>query len=349
MNATTVRSALPPPPTNAIAAALRVPKVSTEWLAGDGSDRCYYRVLAGEERHPYVLMQLSGSDAEALRINGYDWVTLSVVLQSYQIVTPRLHATIPEYAALIIEDYGNDMLETIIQEKLSAGDLMGTSALYEQAAAMIARMLCIPKNEDSIWCKRSFDSERFHWELDFFMKQFAHPVGRISLSHEEEKKLKNEFEDISKFLGSFSSYFVHRDYHSRNIMVRGKDLAMIDFQDARLGPPSYDLVSLVFDSYVGFSKQQRTKLMEDCMNFIAQTASEKTIREIEVSWRPMLLQRQLKALGSFGFLTLVKNRGNYLRYVAPALETLSHDLVYDERWPFLSGVLLDRLRQSSQS
>jgi hypothetical protein len=66
-------------------------------------------------------------------------------------------------------------------------------------------------------------------------------------------------------------------------------------------------------------------------------------------WRAILLQRQLKAIGSFGYLTLVKNRGNYLRYVRPALDTLAHDLVYDERWPFLSGTLLERIRRFNKT
>jgi hypothetical protein len=61
-------------------------------------------------------------------------------------------------------------------------------------------------------------------------------------------------------------------------------------------------------------------------------------------WKPMLLQRQLKAIGSFGYLTLVKGRRNYLQYVTPALGALATAQVFDPRWPFLSGTLLDKMR-----
>ena len=64
---------------------------------------------------------------------------------------------------------------------------------------------------------------------------------------------------------------------------------------------------------------------------------------LNLHWKPTLLQRQLKAIGSFGYLSVRKNRGNYLQYVGPALATLDYDLVYDKRWPFISSVLIEMI------
>ena len=63
--------------------------------------------------------------------------------------------------------------------------------------------------------------------------------------------------------------------------------------------------------------------------------------EIEQQWRAVLLQRQLKAIGSFGYLTIDKNKGNYLRYVKPAISAMRAANVSDRRWPFLSTELVD--------
>jgi aminoglycoside/choline kinase family phosphotransferase len=136
---------------------------------------------------------------------------------------------------------------------------------------------------------------------------------------------------------------VHRDFHSLNVMVKNGTLAVIDFQDARIGPSAYDLVSLCFDSYVPFNNEQRMELMQNGIKHIGKKLGAEMQKEVEAHWKPMLLQRQLKAIGSFGYLTMVKKRGDYLKYVRPALATLANDLVFDQRWAFLSKDLLSMM------
>ena len=145
---------------------------------------------------------------------------------------------------------------------------------------------------------------------------------------------------LAQFLSQDSKWFVHRDYHSRNIMVKDDRLALIDFQDARLGPASYDLVSLCFDSYVPLSMDFRKSVFDKGVAEIAAQGGVEASASILTYFRPMLLQRQLKAIGSFGYLTKEKKRGDYLKYVTPALQTLDPDLIFDDRWPFLSKTLI---------
>src|SRR5690606_9240723 len=106
-------NALPPPPPEAVSKALKISSITIEWLAGDGSDRCYYRLRSPDLTEPLVLMQLSGTDAEALRADGYDWVKIARLLASKRIFVPNVVATMPDFAALIIEDYGDLMLESV--------------------------------------------------------------------------------------------------------------------------------------------------------------------------------------------------------------------------------------------
>ncbi len=338
--------ALAAPPPHAICSALGVDTIQIDWLAGDGSDRCYYRLRSPEIIGSHVLMQLSEQDAEDLRKDGYDWIKVADLLGKRGIFIPKVITTIPEHAALIIEDYGNDMLEKLVKGCLENDQHKPVIALYSECFEILAKFLAIRPREEHSWCRRSFDTERFVWELDFFWSKYAEQCAKITLTPAERARFKSEAHALSEELSANSKYFVHRDFHSRNILHLKQRLAIIDFQDARLGPAAYDLVSLCFDSYVPFNSKVRTELLEVGLDIIGNDRGSEVRDDIERLWKPTLLQRQLKAIGSFGFLTVDKNRGNYLKNVEPALKTLEEQDLFDERWPFLSGRLLELLRSA---
>ena len=337
--------ALPPPPPHAICEALQIKEITIEWLAGDGSDRCYYRLMSPSLDHSLVLMQLSDHDAKALRENGYEWIQIGDILGANGIFVPKTVVTMPEYAAIIIEDYGDLMMESVAKTSLADGLLQDALSLYKDSFDILVNFLKIQGNAEAPWCRRRFDSERFQWELNFFRKEFLEPVAGIQLSANELATFQEETITLSDFLAQYSNYFVHRDFHSRNIMVEGKKLAVIDFQDARYGPAAYDLVSLCYDSYVPFNNESRLHLLEEGIKSIEEY-DPNLGKEIRTHWKPTLLQRQIKAIGSFGYLSIKKNRGDYLKYVRPALQTLMESSVFDARWPFLSSELLKRIDRS---
>lgn len=332
-------TALEHPEVAVLRQALKSENIGVEWLAGDGSDRRYFRITDFAKNTTYVLMQLSGTDAVALKAGSYDWLSIEKILTTHHITCPRPIISLPHHAAIIIEDYGNVMLETAV---LRAKDAK-IENLYQSCFLMIAKFLEIEQDTSAIWCQRSFDQARFEWELQFFKQKFLVNLLKISFSAEQDDKFARDVQSISHYLAQFSHYFTHRDFHSRNLMVVNDQVAVIDFQDARLGPPAYDLVSLCYDSYVPFEKNDRKNLLEMALQVIGKN-SAKTALEIVSQAAPTLLQRQLKAIGSFAYLSLDKNRGNYLKYVVPALETLTE--VYDKRWPFLSRELLDLMMDS---
>ena len=334
--------ALPPPPPAEICKALGISEVTIDWLAGDGSDRCYYRVMDPVAQQSYVLMQLSGQDAKDLLANGYEWIKLGEILDLSGIFVPKTIAKLPAFAAIIIEDYGNVMLESMIHTAIKNNQDKDIEAAYDKSFTILRKFLKIPADDQAIWCKRSFDKDRFEWELDFFIKEYLENVLQIKLGVEDRNAFDRDKAALSEFISSHSDYFVHRDFHSRNIMVKDKALAVIDFQDARLGPAAYDLVSLCFDSYVPFNISRRVSLLERGIGSISKD-NQLLATELQGHWKPTLLQRQLKAIGSFGYLSVRKNRGNYLNYVKPALTTLDYDLVFDQRWPFISATLIEMI------
>jgi aminoglycoside/choline kinase family phosphotransferase len=332
------KGALPPPPHQSLCHALDAPSVAIEWLAGDGSDRCYYRLKPSNSARSLVLMQLSGRDAEALKRGGYEWIQMGNILQNNGVFVPKVIATLPDFAALIIEDYGDLMLEGLFKN-LGESDAELTSR-YETAVRIIGKFLRIAPDSTQIWCQRKFDEERFVWELNFLREKYLEPIAGIEFNSANAKAFEEDSRSLSRYLANYSKYFVHRDYHSRNLMVEKEVIAVLDFQDARLGPPGYDLVSLIFDSYVDLTQAKRLELLAFSRILITEKVGPKVCAEIEESWRATLLQRQWKAIGSFGYLTLEKNRGDYLKYVGPALKILQDNNVADSRWPYLSDGLV---------
>src|SRR6185503_8428805 len=96
----------------------------------------------------------------------------------------------------------------------------------------------------------AFDVEKLTWELQFFTKHFVEAYRGAQISPSAREALATEYAAIAEELASEPRVLCHRDYHSRNLMLHDGSLYIIDFQDARLGPDTYDLVSLLRDSYV---------------------------------------------------------------------------------------------------
>ena len=114
----------------------------------------------------------------------------------------------------------------------------------------------------------------------------------------------------------------HRDYHSRNLMLHGGSLHIIDFQDARMGPDTYDLASLLRDSYVDISERELDELIA---YFLALKGAAGRRRRSGRRFDLMALQRNLKALGTFGYQTTTRRNPVYIQYIPRTLELRPHD------------------------
>ena len=104
----------------------------------------------------------------------------------------------------------------------------------------------------------------------------------------------------------------HRDYHSRNLMLHRDSLYIIDFQDARMGPDTYDLVSLLRDSYVDIVDREVDELIA---YFLALKGRNQDDLEFRRRFDVMALQRNLKALGTFGYQTIARRNTVYIQYM----------------------------------
>ena len=129
----------------------------------------------------------------------------------------------------------------------------GSHALYEHAIDQLARLRAAAERRpaDCIAFTRSFEYELYRWELDHFREWLLEAWKGAALSAPEREVVEREFDRIARALEAEPRGFTHRDYQSRNLMVLPSgEQAVIDFQDALLGPRQYDLVALLRDSYV---------------------------------------------------------------------------------------------------
>ena len=115
----------------------------------------------------------------------------------------------------------------------------------------------------------------------------------------------------------------HRDYHSRNLMLHDEQLYIIDFQDARMGPDTYDLVSLLRDSYVDLPEQTVSELIAYFLALKGDDGQEAAFRD---RFDVMALQRNLKALGTFGYQTTARRNPVYIQYIPRTLRYVRDNL-----------------------
>jgi aminoglycoside/choline kinase family phosphotransferase len=143
------------------------------------------------------------------------------------------------------------------------------------------------------------------------------------LSPGQRDALSAEFALLVNTLANEPRVLCHRDYHSRNLMLHESQLYIIDFQDARMGPDTYDLVSLLRDSYVDLPDHTVDELLAYFLALKGFTGSE---REFRNRFDTMALQRNLKALGTFGYQTTARRNPVYIQYIPRTLKYVRDNL-----------------------
>jgi len=178
----------------------------------------------------------------------------------------------------------------------------------------------------------AFDVAKLSWELGFFVEHFLVGHRRIRLGPSERVELESSFASLCEEIASWPRVLCHRDYHSRNLMWHRDRLHWIDFQDARLGPAHYDLASLLRDSYVDLEEDMVEDLLEE---FRREAVPDESPTEFVRRFDLISVQRNLKALGTFGFMATVRGALLYLDFVPRTLERVRRNLT---RHPELEGI-----------
>jgi aminoglycoside/choline kinase family phosphotransferase len=310
-------------------------------LTGDASDRRYFRVLLKDAK-PIVLALHQGP----IEYASMPFVAIAKLLSEVPLPVPRILHHSDALGVLGLEDLG----DVTLQAHLGAATAAEHAALYRQAVGFIARM---QQRGDALRSdayppyRIAFDVEKLTWELEFFVKHYLLAYKGAAPSEAERDALRTEWSGIVSELASEPRVLCHRDYHSRNLMLHDGSLYIIDFQDARMGPDTYDLVSLLRDSYVDLNPQQVDEFIafflalkgsELSVPSVA-LASETSVAEFRRRFDLMALQRNLKALGTFGYMTTSRNNTVYIQYIPRTLAHVRTNLAKYPRFARLHELL----------
>jgi len=167
---------------------------------------------------------------------------------------------------------------------------------------------------------RKFDVKKLMWEFNFMLDYYVDDFCDSPLESLARKELSEVFSSLCESLAAEKLYFTHRDYHSRNLMFNQERLVLIDFQDARMGPCQYDLVSLLKDSYVKIEDTLVEELIDYYILLKEKAEGQKVDREMFGDiFDKMSIQRNLKAVGTFAYQSVKKNNNRYEGFIAPSL------------------------------
>lgn len=295
--------------------AARSPRVVP--LTGDASDRKYFRILIPDS--PSIVLSLYSSPFEFEKL---PFVNVARLLERMPVPIPAVLGHADDLGVLALQDLG----DMTLQAHLGAASPAEHAALYRQAVELIAtlqRRGAELASDEYLPYRIAFDVEKLTWEMDFFIKHFLEAYRGVLLSDGARADLRREFGVLVELLAAEPRVLCHRDYHSRNLMLHGGQLYIIDFQDARMGPDTYDLVSLLRDSYVDLPEQTVDELIAYFLALKGQTARAQEFRH---RFDLMALQRNLKALGTFGYQTTARRNPVYIQYIPRTLRYVRNNL-----------------------
>ena len=311
------------------------PKSAVIPLTGDASTRRYFRVISAD-RPPLVLALHEGP----IEVATLPFINVGRLLERMGLPVPAVLGHSDGLGILALQDLG----DVTLQAHLGAGTLTEHASLYRQAVAFVdvlqrrGRELESPEHAPY---RVAFDVEKLTWELDYFVRHFLEGYRGVILPAADRTALAGEWAAIVEELAAEPRVLCHRDYHSRNLMLHEGQLYIIDFQDARLGPDTYDLVSLLRDSYVDISDRE----LDELIAYFAALRGTSDVSEFRRRFDLMAVQRNLKALGTFGYQTITRQNPVYIQYIPRTLRYTRTNLEAHARFGRLRELLAAHIEE----
>ena len=306
-------------------------------FSDDASFRRYYRFVPSSTGLVFVNSPPDKEDNES-------FIKISKVFQEAGLLIPIVEAFDLDMGYLAVTDLG----DRIFLDELR-NDPSKVKHLIRLAVNEIFRI-------QEVSCELpSYSQKKIMEEMRLFDKWFLKQLLGIEVTRKLDNLLSGMYRFLARRAVDQPQVFVHRDYHSRNLMLNEDfSLAMIDFQDAVLGPVTYDLVSLLRDCYFEFDSAHIYEEVE----FFRKALLEREIIGEDVpfsEWFDLMgVQRHLKCAGIFSRLNLRDNKPKYLRNIPDVIRYLQeisfkypelnsfHDFLSSEVIPQTEKFMLDR-------
>lgn len=306
--------------------ALKILAPLKDWqatsLVEQGSDRRFYRIRE-PGKPPRALMISSAADKDFQR-----FLDIGSFLWGNRLMTPELFSCEPSEYAVLMEDLGDDTLYDLIKADTAPerrGELYG-KAVDALAEFQARGTEALQRTNFQI---RLFDLEYLRWESDYFMENFIKGLCRLQPSPAMTESVTKELDALAACAFALPRTLMHRDFQSQNILLPCGTPRFVDFQGARLGPYVYDIASLTKDPYVMLPKELRDSLLERHHRRLTEQhkpLAGLSLERYKEDFRIASLQRNMQALGAYGFLSLKKRKLKYLAYAEPCLALLLEGL-----------------------
>ncbi|WP_347332056.1 aminoglycoside phosphotransferase family protein [Marinimicrobium locisalis] len=270
-------------------------------LAGDAGFRRYYRL----NTEPPML----AVDAPPERENASRFAELSQHLLNHHIAVPKVASVDPENGFLLLEDFGDRLLYRALSQQPESA-----TALYGEALMQLLALQQTPKAA----LFPPYDQALLRREMNLFPEWFLGELLEQPATEQEQQMLTDLFGQLEQSAQEQPQVAVHRDYHSRNLLIRPDGcMSIVDFQDAVWGPITYDLVSLLRDCYIRWPADQVQQWALGYGNLASGIGLLEGVSESQfLQWFDWMgLQRHIKVLGIFARLALRDDKPGYLEHL----------------------------------
>ncbi len=308
-------------------------------LAGDASSRRYYRAeLSGAPVPTLIVMELAAGSAlplssEELAIfkdgpKELPFLNVQRFLSAIGVNVPKILGAWEQDGLLLLEDLGDTALWDRVQGVADAEVLRWYQKAIDELLKIQLRGTA-QRDDSCIAFQQRFDLKLYLWEFEHFIEWGLEKRPGAVVGANTIEPLRKSFAAIAARLDRQTPCLSHRDYHSWNLMIHDGAVRVIDFQDALLAPAQYDLASLLNDRIT--DSVIRPPLEARLVDYYLERRSELKKRKISADefreiYRLSALQRDLKVIGRFYYLDLVKGKPGYMKFVPPTARRLERHL-----------------------
>ncbi len=288
--------------------------------SSDASFRRYFRISCNNQT--YVVM-----DAPPEKENIKTFIEVAGLFASTGINIPNIYHLNLEQGFLLLEDFGKKCYLDLLNQE-NAGIFYGQAlnSLFKLQSKIDFNNCQLPV----------YDFDLLNKELDIFTEWFLEKKLNITVTFEQHTIIEKTKQLLIKSALEQPTTCVHRDYHSRNLMVTSaNNPGIIDFQDAVIGPITYDLASLLKDCYIEWPEQMTEQWLKQYYQHLKDTNNiDYSFHTFKFWFDLMGIQRHLKAIGIFARLHLRDNKSNYLQDIP---RTINYVLNTSAKYPELSA------------
>lgn len=309
-------------------------------LAGDASSRRYYRASLSGHGAPQSLIVMELPTGSVLPLSSEElaifkerpkempFLNVHRFLDRIGVNVPKLYGQWESDGILFLEDLGDTALWDRVQGLTEADTVAWYQKALDELLKLHVRGTAL-RNDNCIAFQQRFDEKLYLWEFEHFIEWALEKRPGAKVAAATTAELRKTFAKIAQILDRQPACLNHRDYHSWNLMIYLETVRVIDFQDALLAPAQYDLASLLNDRVT--DRVVNPAVEEQLIRYYIERKSDLEKRAImrdQFSEIYLLsaIQRDLKVVGRFYYLDLVKGKPSYIKFIPPTVRRLKRNL-----------------------